>query len=131
MSDFTTLEWIAAVLIGLTLVKLVVVSFSLPTWLGLARKVYAQPVMTTLVAIVAAAAVLSALIGAGVSVIEILATALFVMLVMLIGFARYIPDLLDWAETRTLRDWLIDQWLSTAIWLGLVLWGLYVLIVGG
>ena len=130
MPDFTTLEWIAAVLIGLTAVKLAVVSFSLPTWLGRARKVYARPAVTTIVAAVAAGAVLIALINAGVSAIEILATALFVILVMLIGFARYTPDLLEWAESRTLRDWLVDQWLSSAIWIGLMLWGAYELIVG-
>jgi hypothetical protein len=130
MPEFTTLEWIAAILIGLTLVKLAVVSFSLPTWLGLARKFYARPAVTTLVSAIAAGGILSALINAGVSAVEILAVTLFVMLVMLVGFARYVPDILDWAENRTLGDWLREQWLSSAIWLGLVLWGLYELIVG-
>lgn len=130
MADMLPLEWIAAALIAFSVIKLVVVSISMPAWFGFARRVYARPTATTATAGVLAGVVLYILVGAGVTIIEILAVTAFVFLVMVIGIASYAPDILAWAETRDLKDWLREQWLSTAIWLGLMVWGLFTLATG-
>lgn len=128
MENFTAIEWIAGALIAFTLLKLAVVTVSMPVWLRFASTFYRRPTVTSAISAVLAGGVLYALIGAGVTVIEILAVTVFVALILLVGMAPYGADLIRWAGDRDLMQWLREQWLYSMIWLALILWGLVELV---
>ncbi len=128
MADFTTLEMIAGALIAVTLIKLMVVAVSLPAWLSFARKFYARPAITSTVSAVLAGAVLYALVQSGLTIIQILAVAVFIVLVLLVGMAPYGAELIRWTEGRDLKAILRETWLYSLIWAALVLWGLVELV---
>jgi|TARA_Y100000294_G_scaffold58008_1_gene54863 hypothetical protein len=125
MGEFTTLEMIAGALIAFTFIKLVVVAVSVPAWLEFEGKFYERPAITSTVSAVLAGAVLYALVDAGVTITQILAVTVFVVLVMLAGVAPYGKELIQWVEARDTKQWLREMWLYTLIWVALLLWGLY------
>lgn len=128
MADFTPLEMIAGALIAFTLIKLMVVVVSLPAWFSFARKFYERPAITSTVSAVLAGAVLYALVQSGLTVIQILAVTVFVVLVLLVGMAPYGAELIRWAEGRDIKAILRETWLYSLIWAALVLWGLVELV---
>ncbi len=131
MTDLTALELIAGALILFTAIKLAVVAVSLPAWLQFARKIYVRPTVTSTVAAVLAGAVLIALVNAGVTIVQILAVTVFVILLLLIGFAPFGDELITWAEGQDLKTWIREQWLYTLIWIALLGWGLYEILLTG
>ena len=124
MADFTTLEMIAGAVIALTLTKLVVFTVSAPAWLDFAEKFYARPAITSTVSVVLAGAVLYALVGAGVTIIQILAVTAMVSLLMMASLATFGTQLIGWARALEPKAWLREQWLPVLFWTGLMLWGL-------
>ncbi len=121
---FTAIEIIAIILIGVSIIKLAVIAVSPGAWIGFARRIYLKPCVTSAVALVLAAVVLYFLVASGMTIVQILAVWVFVALIMVVGFANYAGDILDWASGRDIKTWIAEQWLLMVIWIGLLVWGL-------
>lgn len=125
-SDIT--EVLAAILILLSLTKLAVVMFNPLAWLGFARRLYAKPQMTSGIALAAAGVVLGLLIRSGLNIVQILAVALFVVLIMVAGIAPFASRLFEWLEAQDMSEVIRQQWLYIAVWTALLSWGVYTLL---
>ncbi len=121
------LEILAAIIIVFSLVKLTVVLISPMSWLNFAKKIYVRPQITSAVALVLAAVVLYILINSGMTIVHIFAVTLFIVLVLVIGMARYGEEIISWAMGQDLRTILKEQWLYTLIWIVLLVWGIAVI----
>ena len=121
---FSTIEILALILIVFSIIKLVVILISPNAWFGFARKVYIKPEITSATATVLAAIVLYYLISSGVTITKVLATTLFIALLIVIGFAKYADQISDWAEKQDMQGILMKQWFYTLIWVALLLWGI-------
>ncbi len=121
---FSAIEILALILIVFSITKLAVILISPNAWFGFARKIYIKPKITSATATVLAVIVLYYLISSGVSITQILATTLFIALLILIGFAKYADQIIDWAEKQDMQDILKEQWFYIFIWVALLLWGI-------
>lgn len=122
--QFGTLETLASILIFFVIIKLIVIFVSPEAWMQFARKVYVKPQITSGVSFILAAVVLYFLLSAGVTIVHILAVSLFIVLVMVVGMAKYADALIDWAIARDLNNILKEQWFYTLVWLALIAWGI-------
>ena len=118
-----TVEWLAAVLILLSVIKLTVLSLNAPAWVAVAKAIYSKPVVTATVSYALAGLTLTVLLQSGLTIVQILAVCLFIVLLIVPGIARYAPDLLHWLERQDLRRILRDQWFYTLVWVALLGWG--------
>lgn len=118
------IEVIAIIIILFSIIKLIVFWVSPRAWLNFAGKFYVKPNITTIVAFILAAIVLYYLVDSGVTIVQILATWLFVALIMVIGLAQYAHDIIVWAKARDHTVWFREQWLLMVIWFGLLAWGI-------
>lgn len=119
---------LAAFLILFSLVKLIVVFRNPLAWIAFARRVYANPKVTTVAALVAAGLILCLLIRSGLDIVQILAVGLFVACLMVVGIAPYAKDLFAWLERQDLAQLIRRQWLYIALWIFLLSWGAYRLV---
>ena len=119
--QFGTLEILATILIVFIIIKLVVILISPGAWMQFARKLYIKPQVTSTVSFILAAIVLYFLLSAGVTIVHILAVSLFIVLVLVVGMAKY--ALIDWASAQDLNNILKEQWFYTLVWMALIAWG--------
>jgi hypothetical protein len=122
------IEVFAAVLILLTVVKLIVLSVNAQAWLTAMKVLYARPMLTALVSYALAGLVLYGLLESGLTIVQILAVCLFVVLLIMPGFAPYMGEVLPGLEGKTLWQLLRGQWLYTVVWVMLLGWGSYELL---
>ena len=121
--QFGTLEILATILIVFIIIKLVVILISPGAWMQFARKLYIKPQVTSTVSFILAAIVLYFLLSAGVTIVHILAVSLFIVLVLVVGMAKYADALIDWASAQDLNNILKEQWFYTLVWMALIAWG--------
>lgn len=86
--------------------KITVLLINPHAWISLVKRLYTNTQMTSAVALATAGLVLFLLIRSGLDIVQILAVCLFVCLLILVGFAPYVPRLYDWVETQDMRQWL-------------------------
>ena len=84
----------AALLILLAVVKLILLSINAPAWLAAAKALYAKPTATATVSYLLAGVVLYGLLQSGLTIVQILAVCLFVVLLLIPGFAPYMGEVL-------------------------------------
>lgn len=123
-------EVLAALLILLVIVKLLVLSIHAPTWLQLARTLYAHRTVTTVVFYVLAGLMLSMLLASGLTIVQILAVCFFAAFLIVPGFIPYMGDVLQALEGQTFGEMMREQWLYSLIWAALLIWGAYALLFG-
>lgn len=121
-------EVLAAILILLSLTKLIVVMVRPSAWLGFAKRLYTKPQITSGIALAAAGVVLALLIRSGLDIVQILAVSLFVALVIVVGIAPFAPHLFEWIEAQDMRQAIRRQWLYIVVWTALLAWGAYTLL---
>ena len=122
------IDILAVLLILLAVVKLILLSINAPTWLAAAKTLYARPTVTTTVSYLLAGVVLYVLLQSGLTIVQVLAVCLFVVLLLIPGLAPYMDELLRGLEGKTFRQLLRDQWLYTLVWMILLGWGLCALL---
>ncbi len=122
------IEVFAALLILLAVVKLIVLSINASAWLAAVKALYAKPMVTATVSYLLAGVVLYVLLQSGLTIVQILAVSLFVVLLLIPGFAPYMGEVLRGLEGKTFRQMLRDQWLYTLVWMGLLGWGVWALV---
>jgi 1,4-dihydroxy-2-naphthoate octaprenyltransferase len=67
--------------------------------------------------------VLYGLLDSGLTIVQILAVSLFVMLLVIPGFAPYMGEVLRGLEGKTFQEMMREQWLYTLVWTILLGWG--------
>jgi hypothetical protein len=123
------IEVFATVLILLAAVKLIVLSVNAPAWLTAVRAMYAKPTLTAIVSYGLAGLVLYGLLESGLTIVQILAVCLFVVLLIVPGFAPYMSEVLRGLEGKTLWQMLREQWLYTLVWMIVLGWGVCALLL--
>jgi hypothetical protein len=114
------IENLATILIIVTVIKLLVLWVSPKSWFNFVKKIYVNKTIASVVYFVLAAIVLYYLLGAGMTIVQILAVTMFVALLIGIGFMRYLDDLLKlFPKKYSLKD----QWFYILIWVVLLAWG--------
>ncbi len=116
------IEILALILIVISAVKILTILVAPKSWLNFAKKFYVKPRVTSAIALVLAAVLLYFLIGAGITIVEILAIALFVAMLLLIGLSLYMKEMMKKIDSKKI---LKEQWLYTLIWVALLAWGIY------
>ena len=122
--QFGILEVLASILIFFIIIKLVVILVSPKAWMEFARKVYVKPQVTSAISFILALVVLYFLLSSGITIVHILAVTLFIVLVIVVGMAKYADALIDWAIAQDLNNILKEQWFYTLVWLALIIWGI-------
>jgi hypothetical protein len=122
------IDILAGLLILLAVVKLILLSINAPAWLAAAKALYARPTVTATISYLLAGVVLYVLLQSGLTIVQILAVCLFVMLLLIPGLAPYMGEVLRGLEGKTFRQILLDQWLYTLVWMILLGWGVCVLL---
>lgn len=125
------IEVFAAVLILLAAVKLMFLSLNAPAWLTAVRVLYERPSLTAMVSYILAGLVLYGLLESGLTIVQILAVCLFVVLLIVPGFAPYMSEVLRVLEGKTIWQMLREQWLYSLVWMLLLGWGAYALLFQG
>jgi len=121
----TPIEVLALILIIVSGIKILVILSNPRSWLKVVRSIWATPVLTMILALIAAGISLYYLLLSGLTVVQILAVTLFVALVAALSMATYIKDIVRVAEGM-LKDkkFLKKAWLPILVWVALILWGL-------
>jgi len=119
----SAIEILAGILILFSVVKLLIVLVNVRAWLGFAKRIYAKPAVTSVVALALACLVLYILLKSGLTIVHILAVCVFLALVIMIGVSPYAGRLFEWFETQNLKTVLKEQWLYIVIWFLLLGWG--------
>lgn len=120
---FGTLEILALILIAITLIKLIVFLINPQLWYNFVKKLYVKPQLVSVVALLLAAVVLYFLVVSGVTIVEILAVCLFVVLLMAVGIAKYADEIIGWAKEQDIVFIVKELWLYTLVWILLLAWG--------
>ena len=126
--ELSVIKVLAGLLIVLALVKLAIVLVSPQIWVRFMRRVYAVPVVTSMVALILAALVLYLLLQSGLSIVQVLAVTVFVSLLLVAGGAPFSKQLINWLETQSLTTILRAQWVYVVVWVGLLAWGAWALV---
>ncbi len=115
------IENLAIILIVVSIIKLLIIMVSPKSWFNFVKKIYVNKTVATVVYFVLAAIVLYYLLGAGMTIVQILAVTVFVSLLIGIGFMKYLDDLLKlFPKKYSLKD----QWFYVLLWVVLLLWGI-------
>ena len=120
----TPIEIIAALFAILGLIKLVVILISRKSWWPITKGVYGNPHVSGIVFLVLAAIVLFYLLQE-LTIVQIIATAVFVSLLMGVGFMSYSKETLALAKKVIDKGFSGWMWLYIIIWLILLLWVFY------
>ncbi len=121
METITTFALIIAVI---ALVKILVILVKPKAWYGVVKSVWKAPALMMIVCLILAAIVFYYLIQE-LSIVQIMATMLFLALLYGMTFAVYSKETIVWAQ-KMLNDrkFLAKGWLPILIWLALILWAL-------
>jgi hypothetical protein len=120
---------IALIFVVFALVKLVVISISPASWKTFIKKMYAKPLYTIGLSLIAAIFILRYLLQE-LTIVQIFASMTFMMALMMVQFAVFskeITELMD--KFLNDRNVLKRAWLSISIWLILMIWVLYKIVV--
>lgn len=122
--NFTSVEWIALVVVILSVVKMLVLLVKPQAWMNFAKGVYGKPAVTSFVALILAAIVLYYLTQSGITIVQILAVTAFVALIIMIGLAPEVPYFIKkyQAMIKQGRLWK-EYWLYALVWIALLAWG--------
>lgn len=125
---FGALETLASIIIILSVIKLIVLFISPKSLYGFARKIYSHPNVMSISAVVLAAIVLYYLINASITIVDIFAVMLFIVLIMVVGIAKYANEMMDWVLKKDPKNILKEMWLYILIWILLLIWGIVELV---
>lgn len=125
----TSIEIMALIVAVIAAIKIIVIFVKPKAWLGLVKKVYAQPILTTIISLVLAVIVLYYLLQE-LTILQIFAVMLLIVLLAAINMSTYSKEMTGVAE-KMLKDKKIlkKAWLSVVIWVILIIWTLKELFV--
>jgi len=123
-----SIEIFALVVAILTLVKIGVILINPKSWISVIRKCYGKPIIGSVIGLILAAVVLYNLVLYGITIQEVFAVMLFIVLLLYLGVLVYSKELISMAE-KMLKDKKLMKkaWLPILIWLALIVWLLWAL----
>ena len=124
MANYSNIEILALILISIAVIKLIVFLINPTLWIDFVEKMYSVPQLIGYIALGASLVVLYFLINAGLTIIEILAVSLFIVLLMLTGLASYADDAIAWIREQDILAMVKKLWLYTLAWMILIIWGI-------
>jgi len=117
----STLDWFALIVAVFVVVKILVILIDAKTWLKFSKSLMKNSMAVGVVSFILAIVVLYFLIQ-DLTIIEIFAVMLFVMLLTMATIAPYSKDWLTLAE-KTLKNHILHRyWIHVIVWLILVAW---------
>lgn len=119
-----TITIFALIISSLALTKILVILVKPKAWLNLVKGIWKAPALMMIVCLILAAIVFYYLIQS-ITIVQIMATMLFLALLYGMTFAVHSKETLVWAQ-KMLNDrkFMRRVWLPVLIWLVLVLWAL-------
>lgn len=121
---FTSIEWIALAMIFAGVIKMLMLLVNPAAWMNFAKKLYAKPGVVKWVGLILAAVVLYYLLGAGITIVQILAVTAFVALLLMVGLANEVPYLVKKYQAMIKKGTIWrDYWLYALVWIILMAWG--------
>ena len=119
----TPIGIIALILIIISAIKIVVILVNPKSWADFVKKLWSNPMITSVISFILAAIVLYYLIQSGLTIVQILAVTLFVALLMAVGIGMYASEMISMATKMLKKGVLKKAWLYTLIWIVLLIWG--------
>jgi len=124
MAITNAIEVIALIMIIVAVIKMIVLLIKPQAWMNFAKGMLGKKVLTQIVGVVLAAVVLYYLIGAGMTIVEILAATTFVALLLVVGLAQHTDDLVKKYQAQIKRGNLWkENWLYALLWIIILVWG--------
>ena len=118
--SLTTIEVLATIVLVIGVLKILSLLLA-PSWFAnFADKLYSCPKSLKTISLILSAIVLYFLIGAGVTIVEILAVSLFISLFIAVGLGSYGKTIMSKIDFKTV---LKEHWLYTILWIALMAWG--------
>lgn len=126
----SSIDVMALIVLLAVSIKIAVILIKPNAWLNFTTKIWGKPKILMIVSLILAALSLIYLINAGVTIVHIFATMLFIALLGAVGVAIY-SDKVMLLMQELMQDKTIikKSWLYIAIWIGLIIWGFYVLFI--
>ena len=120
----TPIEIIALILIIISAIKVIVILANPKSWADIVKKVWANPMVTSIISLILAAIVLYYLVWVeGITIVQILAVTGFVVLLMAVGVGAYAKEVTSMATKMLKKGVLKKSWFYTLIWIILLIWG--------
>jgi hypothetical protein len=124
------LESLALIVAVAIVIKLIFIFVSPRGWLVFTEKIYSRSILLTIILFFLALAVLQLLLDNGMTIVEIFAVMLFLILISGMSFAVYSKEFLKFGKD-ILRDKAIlkKAWFVILIWALLCLWVFYEVLI--
>ncbi len=120
----TPVEIIALIFCIAILVKILVVAINPKSWFKFGKKIWKSPSFGIIYFILAV--IVFYLLIKEITVVQILASVAFVVLLMGLQFSRYSKDVMEFAQklARNKKEIWKKNWIYVIIWVILAVWGL-------
>lgn len=120
----TPIEIIALIVILVAAIKIIVLLINPKSWMGVVRKVWTNPMITSVISLILAAVVLYYLLQE-ITIIQVFAAMALVGLLAALGIAAYSNEIVALGE-KMLKDKAVIKkaWLALLIWIILIIWAL-------
>jgi len=120
----TPIETFALIVILAALIKIIVIAINPKTWVGFAKKVYANTVLVMIIGLILAAVVLYYLIQE-ITILQIFGVMLFIALIAMMGVAVYAKEVMPVIEKIIKeKNFMKRAWLPILIWIILLIWAI-------
>ncbi len=121
----TPIEIIALILIIISAIKIIVILVNPKSWADVVKKIWANPTLTSIIALILAAIVLYYLVWIeGMTIVQIFAVTAFVVLLMAVGIGTYAKEVIS-MSTRMLKKGVLKRaWFYTLVWIVLMIWAI-------
>ncbi len=120
----TPIEIMALVIIIISAIKVIVILANPKSWADIVKKIWANPMITSIISFILAAIVLYYLVWVeGITIVQILAVTLFVVLLIAVGVGTYATEVISMATKMLKKGILKRAWFYTLIWIVLLIWG--------
>lgn len=125
--EFGALEILALILIAVAVVKVTIIVLNPQAWYSLVGKIYFVPELISIIGLFLSVAVLYFIVSSGITIVEILAVCLFILLLMLTGMANYADQIIGWVREQDILYMVKRLWLYIMVWVFLIAWGIQAL----
>jgi hypothetical protein len=131
MLDISTIDVLAIILIAIAVIKIIVFLYKPSIWFNIIENIYKAPLVVSVVGSICSVTTLYLLIKSGITIVEILAVSLFLMLLMITGCANYADQIVGWAKGQNIAFMIKRLWIYSLAWVLLIIWGILELTVIG
>lgn len=120
----TPIEIMALIIIIISAIKIIVILAKPSAWAEVVKKIWANPMITSIICLILAGITLYYLVWIeGMTIVQILAVTLFVVLLMAVGIGMYATEMISMATKMLKKGVLKRAWFYTLIWVVLLIWG--------